>query len=59
MFRALAELRRLTDAEIEERIDAQLEGGRVMMTITLQRPRCRGAMRKPKLFSVSTFELSA
>lgn len=36
-FRSLRELRNLTDAEIERRIDEQLAGGNVMMTVTFLR----------------------
>jgi hypothetical protein len=37
IFRSLRELRELTDAELEERIDEQLAGGHVMMNITFLR----------------------
>lgn len=36
-FRSLRELRDLTDAELEARIDEQLAGGHVMMTVTFLR----------------------
>jgi hypothetical protein len=37
IFKSLRELRELSDTEIERRIDEQLAGGHVMMTVTFLR----------------------